>query len=106
MTGERVQLLNPDPVKHGVTMDAARYQAMRAAIVGVLADAGPNGVQFMDRKGGGPPDFYALVKERIGPDWEGSVGWHATAVKLDLEARGELERIPGAKPQRVRLPQK
>ena len=59
----------------------------------------------MDRKGTGEPDFYARVKERIG-EWEGSVGWYATAVKLDLEARGELERVPGAKPQRVRLPQK
>jgi len=45
------------------------------------------------------------VAGRIGSDWEGSVGRYATAVKLDLEVRGRRERVPGVKPQRVRLPQ-
>jgi hypothetical protein len=37
---------------------------------------------------------------------EGSISWYATMVKLDLEARGEIERIPGSSPQRIRLTRK
>jgi Family of unknown function (DUF6958) len=32
----------------------------------------------------------------------GSVGWYTTSVNLDLEARGLIERVPGAQPQRLR----
>jgi hypothetical protein len=33
----------------------------------------------------------------------GSLVWYVTTVKLHLEAIGEIERVPGAKPQRIRL---
>jgi len=33
----------------------------------------------------------------------GSLGWHVTTVKLELEVRGEIERVEGAKPQQLRL---
>lgn len=32
----------------------------------------------------------------------GSLMWYVTTVKLDLEARGLLERVPGSRPQRIR----
>lgn len=32
----------------------------------------------------------------------GSCSWYVTSVKLDLEARGEIERLPGVRPQRLR----
>jgi hypothetical protein len=32
----------------------------------------------------------------------GSVTWYTVTVKLDLEARGEIERVPRSRPQRVR----
>ena len=43
------------------------------------------------------------VGQRIGDVFDGSVGWYVTSVKLDLEARGVLERIDGRSPQRLRL---
>lgn len=33
---------------------------------------------------------------------KGSASWLATTVKLDLEGRGLIERIPGVTPQRLR----
>ena len=33
----------------------------------------------------------------------GSISWHTTKVKLELEVRGEIERIPESKPQRLRI---
>lgn len=34
----------------------------------------------------------------------GSLGWHMTTVRLELEVRGEVERVPGVKPVTLRLP--
>ena len=34
--------------------------------------------------------------------FEGSVSWYLTIVKLDLEARGILERVPGKRPPRIK----
>jgi hypothetical protein len=39
----------------------------------------------------------------MGDAFEGSVSWYVTTVKLDLETRGVVERVPGQKPQRLRL---
>ena len=32
----------------------------------------------------------------------GSLSWYATPVKLDLEVKGEIQRIPGSRPQSLR----
>ena len=34
---------------------------------------------------------------------EGSISWYVTTVKLDLEARGLIERVPRSRPQRLRM---
>ena len=34
--------------------------------------------------------------------WDGSVSWYFTTVKLDLEARNILMRVPGTRPQQIR----
>jgi hypothetical protein len=36
-------------------------------------------------------------------EFRGSIGWYTTIVKLDLEARRLIERIPDKKPQHLRL---
>ena len=50
-------------------------------------------------------DMPKLVAQQI-PDAmhpaKGSASWYTTVVKLDLEARKLIERIPGETPQRVR----
>jgi hypothetical protein len=43
------------------------------------------------------------VKSKLGGDFEGSISWYYTTVKLDLEARGEIERIGSSSPQMIRL---
>lgn len=60
--------------------------------------------------GGGGVEFRRLpelVTQRLAADELerlGSVLWHTTTVKLDLEVKGEIDRIPGARPQRLRRP--
>ena len=48
-------------------------------------------------------DLLKEVNQELEASFEGSVSWYVTIVKLDLEARGELERIPGSSPQNLQL---
>jgi hypothetical protein len=89
---ERIQTLNPDPNKKGVNISRAKYEQMRAAVLAALEQEEPQ-------------TFYGLldrVERLLGDSFEGSTGWYYTSVKLDLEARGEIERIPGTSPQQIR----
>lgn len=91
---DRIQTLHPDPEKKGVRISRAKYDAIRAAILAALAEREPQA-------------FYELlssVENQFGDSFEGSVGWYYTTVKLDLEARGEIERIAGTSPQQIRRP--
>ncbi len=49
-------------------------------------------------------DLPAKVGERLTADQRaklGSLGWHVTCVKLELEVRGEIARAPGKGPQKL-----
>lgn len=43
------------------------------------------------------------VVEKLQGKFDGSVGWYVTTIKLDLEARRLIERVPGKSPQRLQL---
>jgi hypothetical protein len=88
---------NPGKGKKGPRIDATRYELMKAAILAVVPrDA--DGVTFAS--------LPKLVEKKLAGDvFAGaSIPWYATTVKLDLEARGLIERIPGKAPQRLRRP--
>ncbi len=87
--------LNVTEGSGGKRIARGRYDSMKAAILeSVPADAA--GIPFKE--------LPAAVGWRIDPKvFAGaSIGWYAATVKLDLEARGLIERVPGAKPQRLR----
>ncbi|MBI3160486.1 MAG: hypothetical protein HYZ26_12885 [Chloroflexi bacterium] len=90
----KILTLHPDPSKRGVNIEKAKYDAMRAAVLAAIAEAGE--LPFSG--------LFNAVGARL-PEFRGSIGWYATTVKLDLEARGLIERVPGANPQRLRLKQ-
>ena len=93
---EMMEALHPDPTKNGTRVTKATYEAYREAMLKVVpADA--EGIAFMDLKGAMKPH---VDKELLANT---SLGWWTTVVKLDLEARGVIERIPGKGRQRVRL---
>ncbi len=89
---ERIQTLHPAG-KNGVNIDKGKYDMVRQAIEETLQEQ--PGITFS-----GLTD---AVGERIGDVFDGSVGWYVVSVKLDLEARGVVERVDGRSPQRLRL---
>ena len=89
---ERIQTLHPAG-KNGVNIDKGKYDMVRQAIEETLQEQ--PGITFS-----GLTD---TVGEQIGDVFDGSVGWYVVSVKLDLEARGVVERVDGRSPQRLRL---
>ncbi len=90
---ERIMTLHPEG-KQGVNLLKRRYDQVKDAILAVLENGGE--VTFRDL-----PD---LVGEKLGDQFDGKIMWYVTTVKLDLEARGLIERIPRKSPQVLRIP--
>jgi hypothetical protein len=91
---DKIMTLHPDPNKAGTNISGRKYDLVRQAIVDSTHAAG------------GEITFGRLtdvVTQRLQGSFDGSVPWYVVTVKLDLEARGVLARVPGASPQRLRL---
>lgn len=92
MKDEKILTWHPEG-KQGVNLSRARYEQVRAAILDVLAVRSE--VDFRE--------LSHLVATSLTGRFDGKVTWYVVTVKLDLEARGLIERVPGARPQRLRL---
>lgn len=93
---EMIDTLNVNPGVGGARVNRARYEAMKRALLRAIPRT-TEGIEFRDL----PRAVEKHLDEGELPGG-GSIMWHVTTVKLDLEARGQLERIPGSKPQRIR----
>jgi hypothetical protein len=89
---EKIRTLHPEK-KQGVNISKEKYDIIRSAILCVLKEQKEIGFMKLAR---------AVEKEMNG-SFDGSVTWYVTTVKLDLEARGEIKRVPNSRPQLVRL---
>ena len=96
---EMIQLQNINRGVGNTRLEKGRYEIYRQAILQAVPTT-VTGILFKD--------LPAAVREHLPIEklaQLGSVSWHVTTVKLDLEARGLIERIPGSKPQRLRRQQ-
>jgi hypothetical protein len=89
---ERIMTLHPQG-KSGVNIDRQKYDVMREAILDSVRSHGE--ITFND--------LTEDVRRKLEGKFDGSINWYVTTVKLDLEARGTLERIPRSSPQRLRM---
>ncbi len=95
MTDDRTPCRTPNA--DGVTnIPTWKFEAVRGAILAAVDEAGPEGLLFKDVS----PEVKARLSEEDLSNL-GSVGWHATSVKLELEVRGEIARVTGTSPQRI-----
>lgn len=93
---ERVLCQTPTPGKQPTRIPRWKYDAVRRAILEALSSNG-DAMAFKDLPG--------AVSRMLSPEERrrlGSVSWYTTVVKLDLEVKGELERLPGTRPQRLK----
>lgn len=84
----KFRCLHPDPSKQGVNIDAEKYHALKNAILAVIEESGEIRFSELPKK----------VKKLL-PHFQGSLEWYLVSVKLDLEARGLIERKPKTAPQ-------
>lgn len=93
---EKVLCQTPTPGKKGTWIAKWKYDAVRKAIRTVVP-RNKQGLPFEDL-----PELVqaALTSEQL--EKLGSVMWYTVTVKLHMETAGELERVPGAVPQRLR----
>ena len=83
----------------GWTMDLEQYQLMRSHILDMVDDHADADGSIALR------DVVAAAQDRYGahPLFPGGrLRNYCTYTKVDLEARGEIERVPRAVPQRIR----
>lgn len=82
----------------GWTMDLRQYELVRQHILETLEDAGPDGMALKA--------LVETTQARFGDNSTfpgGRLRNYCTYTKVDLEARGLVERLPGSGAQRVRL---
>ena len=93
MSEEKIKTRHPDPLKNGVNISKLKYDQVRDAIVQTLQEQ--QSMTFVE--------LGNAVAAKLEGQFKGSIGWYYTTVKLDLEARGVLERVGMSSPQRLRL---
>ena len=90
--GERILTTHPQG-KKGVSISRQKYDVMSAATLRSLRGRGGVPLQVVLQK----------VDGDLQGKFDGSTSWYFTTVKLDLEARGILDRVPGKRPQHISL---
>ncbi len=90
---EKIATKHPDPAKGGRNIDRKNYDAVRSAVLATLRARGEMTAEALQDE----------VGRRLRGRFAGSVSWYYVTVKLDLEARTLIERVPRSRPQRLRL---
>ena len=88
---DMIRTLHPEK-KQGVNISRQKYETIREAILCVLETQ--KEITFMN--------LSRAVEKELKGNFDGSVTWYVTTVKLDLEARGTIKRVQNSRPQLVR----
>lgn len=89
---DTIRTLHPEK-KQGVNISREKYEIICEAILSTLR--AQKQMTFMN--------LSRAVEKEVNGTFEGSVMWYVITVKLDLEARGLVKRVPGSRPQLVKL---
>jgi hypothetical protein len=89
---EKIMTQHPEG-KQGVNISKSKYDMIHLAITDAIRSQGVITFQGL----------VSLVEYSLRNRFEGSVPWYVTTVKLDMEARGEIERMDDDGEQKIRL---
>ncbi len=96
---EKTDCRTPNPDRPGVTrIPTWKYDLVRSAILEALRSAGEDGLTLSELRDD--------LRDRIAAEDVlrlGSLSWHMTTVKLNMEVLGDFGRVKNSSPQRVTL---
>jgi len=92
---KRIRLRHPDRAKVGPRIELWKYEAIKRALLHAVPRKAP-GVPFARLAASVSRELTRTERLTVG-----SIDWYTISVKLDLEARGFLRRLPGIVPQRL-----
>lgn len=92
MAEEKILTLHPQG-KKGVNILKRRYDTLRDFIVATVQEH--EKISFEQLTG--------LATDHLTPTFDGKVLWYLVTVKLDLEAREIIERLPNTSPHMLRM---
>jgi hypothetical protein len=95
MADSKVICETPTPGKKPTRIPKWKYDAVRRAILKAVPKRG-EGIVFRELPQRVESLLPAGEKTNLG-----SIGWHTTVVKLDMEVKGEIRRVAGSNPQRL-----
>lgn len=93
MAEEKIMTLHPQG-KKGVNILKRRYDVIRDYILKTVESEGEITYENLNDRA-----------EKEIKDFDGKINWYIVSVKLDLEARGIIERIPKTSPHQLRMKQ-
>ncbi len=89
---EKILTMHPQG-KKGVNISREKYDTIRTFILKTIKKQKRISYQ----------DLNDLAEEKLADSFDGSIPWYIVSVKLDLEARKIIERIPKTSPHELRL---
>lgn len=89
---ERITTLHPQG-KQGVNISQDKYIKIKEYILNTVSCHGSVSYKELD----------AIARKDLDKVFDGSVSWYLVTVKLDLEARGILERVPWKSGHAIKL---
>ncbi|WP_158858839.1 DUF6958 family protein [Lunatibacter salilacus] len=92
MEEEKILTLHPEG-KKGVNILKRRYEIIKDFILQTISEK--DEISF--------EELTDLAVDNLTKSFDGKVIWYVVTVKLDLEARGMIERIPKTSPHKLRI---
>ena len=89
---EKILTLHPAG-KKGVNILRRRYDTISSFLLDTVETKGEITYQELND----------LAEEELTASFDGKISWYVVTIKLDLEARGILERVPKTSPHKVRM---
>ncbi|RWY54147.1 DUF6958 family protein [Mucilaginibacter gilvus] len=81
MKDTTIQTLHPDAGKTNKVISLEKYETIKVAILEVLKEGDLSHTQLME-----------AIHKRVSSYFKGNAQWYGETVKLDLEARGVIQR--------------
>lgn len=91
MKEDKILTIHPEG-KKGVNISKNKYDIIRKYILNILKKR--KEISFKELTG--------IAVEQLQENFDGKVVWYLVTVKLDLEARKIIERVPNVSPQLIR----